>query len=64
MIKGLRYKLRMFKVPIDDSEDIYCENEAMYKNTVMTESVFSKEKSFNFIPPMPQSSDHKLYQSI
>ena len=28
----LRYKLRFFGVPIDRSTDIFCENEAVYKN--------------------------------
>ena len=31
MIAALRYKLRMFGVPIDGSTDIFCDNEAVYK---------------------------------
>ena len=29
MIEGLRYKLMMFGVPIDGSENLYCDNEAV-----------------------------------
>ena len=37
MIKVLRYKLRMFGVPFDGSENVYCDNEVLYKNTVFLE---------------------------
>ena len=37
MIKVLRYKLRMFGVPFDGSENVYCDNEVVYKNTVFLE---------------------------
>ena len=43
MVEGLRYKLRMFGVPIDGSANIYCDNEAVYKNTVMPESTLRKK---------------------
>ena len=33
LIASLRYKLRMFGVPIDRSTDIFCDNKAGYKNT-------------------------------
>ena len=32
LIAVLLYKLRMFEVPIDVSTDIFCDNEAVYKN--------------------------------
>ena len=32
LIAALRYKLRMFGVPIDGSTEIFCDNEAVYKN--------------------------------
>ena len=35
MIAALRYRLRMFGVPIDGSTDIFCDNEAVYKNASM-----------------------------
>ena len=42
MIEALRYKLRMFGIPIDGSTNIYCDNEAVYKNTSIPESVLKK----------------------
>ena len=38
MIEGMRYKLRMFGIPIDGPANVYCDNEAVYKNTVIPES--------------------------
>ena len=32
LIAALRYKMRMFGVPIDGSTGIFCDNEAVYKN--------------------------------
>ena len=43
MIEALRYKLRMFGVPIDGAASVFCDNEAVYKNTVMPESVLKKK---------------------
>ena len=43
MIEGLRYKLRMLGVPIDGPANVYCDNEAVYKNTSMPESVLKKK---------------------
>ena len=43
MIEGLGYKLRMFGVPIDGPANTYCDNEAVYKSTVMPESVIKKK---------------------
>jgi len=43
MIEGLRYKLRMFGVPIDGPTNTFCDNEAVYKSTVMPESVIKKK---------------------
>ena len=43
IIEGLRYKLRMFGIPIEDPTNIYCDNEAVYKNTVMPESTLKKK---------------------
>ena len=35
MIESLQYKLWMFGVPIDSSASVFCDNEAVYKNTVL-----------------------------
>ena len=43
LIEALRYKLRMFGVWLDDAAMIFCDNEAVYKNTVMPESVLRKK---------------------
>ena len=43
LIAALRYKLRMFGVPIDGSTDIFCDNEAVYKNASTPESQLSKK---------------------
>ena len=43
MIGGLRYKLRMLDIPIDGPTNVYCGNEAVYKNTSIPESVLKKK---------------------
>ena len=43
MIEALRYKLRMFGIPIDGPANVYCDNEAVYKNTVIPESTLKKK---------------------
>ena len=43
MIEALRYKLRMFGVPIDGPTNIFCDNEAVYKNTSLPESTLKKK---------------------
>ena len=43
MIESLRYKLRMFGVPIDGPASVFCDNEAVYKNTVLPESTLNKK---------------------
>jgi len=43
LIKGLRYKLRMFGIPIEGPANIYCDNEAVYRNVAIPESVLSKK---------------------
>ena len=43
MVEALRYKLRMFGVPIDGPANVYCDNEAVYKNTTIPESVLKKK---------------------
>ena len=43
MNEALRYKLRMFGVPIDCPSNIFCDNEAVYKNTTIPESVLKKK---------------------
>ena len=43
IIEDLRYKLRMFSILIDGPANVYCDNEAVYKNTSIPESVLKKK---------------------
>jgi hypothetical protein len=43
MIEAMRYKLRMLGVPIDGPTNIFCDNEAVYKNTSLPESTLKKK---------------------
>ena len=43
LTESLRYKLRMFGVPIDNATNVFCDNEAVYKNTTMPESTLKKK---------------------
>ena len=43
MIMAMRYKLRMFGVPIDGAAQVYCDNQGVVKNTSIPESVLSKK---------------------
>ena len=43
LVEALRYKLRMFGVPIDEPANVYCDNEAVYKNTAIPESTLKRK---------------------
>jgi hypothetical protein len=43
MIEALRYKLRMFGVPIEGPTNIFCDNEAVFKNCSIPESTLKKK---------------------
>ena len=43
MIEGIRYKLRMFGIPIEGSANVFCDNEAVYKNTAIPDSTLCKK---------------------
>ena len=43
LVTALRYKLRMFGVPVDSPTDMFCNNEAVYKNSSTPESVIRKK---------------------
>ena len=43
LVTALRYKLRMFGVPIEGPADMFCDNEAVYKNTSTPDSVLRKK---------------------
>jgi hypothetical protein len=43
LIESLRYKLRMFGIPIDSSTVVFCDNEAVVQNTTRPESTLKKK---------------------
>jgi hypothetical protein len=43
LVEALRYKLRMFGIPIEGPTNIYCDNEAVYKNCSRPESTLNKK---------------------
>jgi hypothetical protein len=43
LTESLRYKLRMFGIPLEGATNIFCDNEAVYKNTTLPESTLKKK---------------------
>lgn len=43
VIIALRYKLRMFGVPLDGPAQVYCDNQGVVKNSSIPESVLGKK---------------------
>jgi hypothetical protein len=43
LIEALRYKLRMFGVPIEGATNVFCDNEAVTKNAIYPESTLKKK---------------------
>ena len=43
IVQALRFKLRMFGIPLDGPASMYCDNEAVYKNIVHPDSVLKKK---------------------
>ena len=42
-IQALRFKLRMFGVPIDDATQIFCDNKSVVTNSTKVESMLNKK---------------------
>ena len=42
-IEALRYKLRMFGIPSEGTTIVFCDNEAVFKNTTIPESTLRKK---------------------
>ena len=42
-IEALRYKLRMFGIPIDGPTNVFCDNEAVFENTSIPDSTLKKK---------------------
>ncbi|KAI2495965.1 Reverse transcriptase (RNA-dependent DNA polymerase) [Fragilaria crotonensis] len=45
IIVALRYKLRMFGVPIDGPANVFCDNNGVVKNTTIPESMLTKKQN-------------------
>ena len=43
LLKALRYKLRMFGVPISGPANVHCDDEAVHKNVAIPSSVLNKK---------------------
>jgi hypothetical protein len=43
LIESLRYKLRMFGVPIDGPTNVYCDNDSVCTNSTKSESTLKKK---------------------
>ena len=43
LIEGLRYKLRMFGIPIDGPTNVYCDNNSVVINSSKPESTLKKK---------------------
>ena len=43
LVRALRYKIRMFGIPMEGPAAMYCDNEAVYKNVALPTSVLSKK---------------------
>lgn len=43
LIEGLRYKLRMFRIPIDGPPNVYCDNNSVVINSAKPESTLKKK---------------------
>ena len=43
MIMAMRYKLRMFGIPLDGPAQVFCDNQGVVKNTSIPESVLTKK---------------------
>ena len=42
-IEALRYKLQMFGIPIERPTNVFCDNEAVFKNTSIPDSTLKKK---------------------
>ena len=45
MIEGLRYKLRMFGVPLEGPANVFCDNNSVVTNTAKAESPLKKKNN-------------------
>jgi hypothetical protein len=48
MIESLRYKLRMFGVPIHGPVNVFCNNESVVTNSTTPTSILNKKHNYQF----------------
>ena len=48
MLEGLRYKFRIFGVPIDGPADVFCDNQSVVTNVSIPSSVLNKKHNSIF----------------
>jgi hypothetical protein len=56
LIEGLRYKLRMFGIPLHGPATVFCDNESVVHNTTRPDSVLKKKHN--------SISYHKIRESV
>ena len=54
-IEALRYKLRMFGVPLEGPTNIFCDNELVFKNASIPDSTLKKKTYKYLLPPVEGS---------
>ena len=42
-VEALRYKLRMFGIPIEGPTNVFCDNESVFKNASISDSTLKKK---------------------
>ena len=45
LVEALRYKLRMFGIPMEGPTNTFCDNETVTKNTILPESTLKKKQN-------------------
>ena len=46
IFESLHYKIQMFRVLIDGSSNVFCNNKSVFKNTITLESVLNKNHHY------------------
>ena len=45
-VESLRYKLRMFDVPLEGPTNMFCDNKAVFKNASIPDSTLKKKQRY------------------
>jgi hypothetical protein len=63
LVKGLRYKLRMFGIPIEGPMDVFCDNESVFKNVSYPNQCYRRNSIVFRTMPQEKLSQLVLYES-